>query len=158
MFGLGAAFAAVGGAIYAANTIEIESEVSGTITDYHTYTTLGDCADHCTYTLNSFVIDDEHAMQLGTPQLLIKGQFQSTQYADRPLKDDTTWRHHLPPSIEEVLAQGAKLEEGALRIGDEVNVTYKQTLAEVVPFFRNYIPHVQDFEVIGPVFDSFSID
>ena len=78
LISIGAAFATVVGGIYAANKIEVESEVTGTVTDYFSYSVAGDCADHCQYMLSGFVVDDEHAMLLQTPQLLTEGQFQST--------------------------------------------------------------------------------
>jgi hypothetical protein len=157
LISLGATFAVVGG-IYAANTIEIESEMSGTVTEYYNYSTNGNCAYHCQYELRGFVIDDKHAMLLGTPQLLAEGQFQSTRSIDLPSDGKPSYTLKLPPSIEDILAQGAELDEGALRIGDQVNVIYTNTIADILNFRTDNLNRVQELEVIEPVFDGFSID
>lgn len=157
LIGLGAAFATVGG-IYAARNIEVESKISGTVTEYYHYSMQGDCADHCQYILKEFVVDNEHNMLLETPQLLVEGQFLPTHYVDVPWDNEQTRRLFLAPDIEDALAQGADLEEGAIRIGDQVNVTYTKTLAEILNVGIHYSGKVQELEVVESAFDSFSIE
>ena len=71
---------------------------------------------------------------------------------------ETKSRFNLPPSIEDVLAQGAELEKGALRIGDEVNVTFTNTIAEILSINTNYPGRVQELEVVGSDFDGLNFE